>query len=239
VPPSTRSGFTPGTQAAAGALAGSLSAEDLNKDMSETGTVTVVVGRFEPLIGRGLMEVLCEDDRVDILGSELGCVELEHAVVARVPRVAVVDESAEPFVLARLRLLQPSTGVVVLAYSPSPEYGLRLLTCGATCLARSAPITDILSGIHLTAQGARVFASLDGHRVERRYPSNGSLLTPRETEVLRHISANRSNPEIAGELHISVETVSTHVTSIRRKLDAKSKRELVGIPIPTPPSLGI
>jgi DNA-binding NarL/FixJ family response regulator len=137
-------------------------------------------------------------------------------------------------VLARLRSLQPSTGVVVLAHSPSPEYGLRVLTSGATCIARSAPITEILAAVHLTAQGTRVFVSLDGHRVERRYPSNASLLTPREIEVLRHVSANRSNPEIAGELHISIETVSTHVASIRRKLNVKSKRDLIGMPIPSP-----
>jgi DNA-binding NarL/FixJ family response regulator len=194
--------------------------------------VTVVVGRLDPLIGYGLAHVLGEDSRVRVLAGDLEHVELEHVVAHRLPRVAVMDESEEPFALVRLRSAHPATGVMVLAHNPSHVYGMRLLASGATCLARSVSATELLAAIHLTAGGERVFVSSDGHRFERRYPDNASHLTPRETEVLAHLSRGRSNPEIAQALQISVDTVHTHVASIRRKLNVQSKRELIGMPIP-------
>ena len=52
------------------------------------------------------------------------------------------------------------------------------------------------------------------------------VLTPREAEVLAAVARNRTNAEIAAELYISVRTVETHVSSLLRKLDADSRREL-------------
>ena len=43
--------------------------------------------------------------------------------------------------------------------------------------------------------------------------------------VLRLLGAGLSNPEIADELVVSVNTVKTHVQSIYRKLGVNSRRE--------------
>jgi len=52
-------------------------------------------------------------------------------------------------------------------------------------------------------------------------------LSHREREVLRHAASMLSNPEIAGELYISVNTVKTHLASIYRKLGANDRRQAV------------
>jgi DNA-binding NarL/FixJ family response regulator len=193
--------------------------------------VTAVVGRFDPLIEHGLAHVLGSDPKVHVIASGLEHAELERTVMDYAPEVAVLDETAEPFTLTRLRSLRPTTGVIVIAHNPSRTYGMNLLTSGATCLARSVSVADILSAVHFTAQGGRLFVTLDGERAERQYPSDVCLLTPRETEVLEHLSVGRSNPEIARTLQISVETVHTHVAHIRQKLKVQSKRDLIGIPV--------
>ncbi|MGB6456682.1 MAG: response regulator transcription factor, partial [Streptosporangiaceae bacterium] len=54
-------------------------------------------------------------------------------------------------------------------------------------------------------------------------------LTAREMEVLRLVSAGRSNREIAAELYISGKTVSVHVSSILGKLGAASRTEAAAI----------
>jgi DNA-binding NarL/FixJ family response regulator len=43
-------------------------------------------------------------------------------------------------------------------------------------------------------------------------------LTPRETQVLRHVALGLSNKDIGNSLQISVETVKEHVQNIFRKL---------------------
>jgi LuxR family transcriptional regulator, maltose regulon positive regulatory protein len=50
-------------------------------------------------------------------------------------------------------------------------------------------------------------------------------LSPQEQRVLRLLGAGMSNPEIAEELVISVNTIKTHVQSIYRKLGVSSRRE--------------
>jgi ATP/maltotriose-dependent transcriptional regulator MalT len=50
-------------------------------------------------------------------------------------------------------------------------------------------------------------------------------LSPQEQRVLRLLAAGRSNPEIAEELVVSVNTVKTQVQSIFRKLNVKSRWE--------------
>ena len=54
-------------------------------------------------------------------------------------------------------------------------------------------------------------------------------LTPRQTEVLRLLERGRSTEQIAGELHLSIETVRNHVRHILRALDAHSRLEAVAI----------
>lgn len=50
-----------------------------------------------------------------------------------------------------------------------------------------------------------------------------SGLTSREREILELVAAGRSNPEIAVELYVSVDTVKTDVRHILAKLEAKNR----------------
>jgi DNA-binding CsgD family transcriptional regulator len=59
-----------------------------------------------------------------------------------------------------------------------------------------------------------------------------SALTPRETEILGHLSRSRSYDEIAAILSIDIETVRTHARRVRRKLGLRTSRELIGVYVP-------
>ena len=51
------------------------------------------------------------------------------------------------------------------------------------------------------------------------------LLTEREIEVLRYLAQGRSNPQIARELNISVNTVKTHISHILDKLQLENRTQ--------------
>ena len=54
-------------------------------------------------------------------------------------------------------------------------------------------------------------------------------LTPRQAEVLRLLERGRSTTQIAGDLHLSQETVRNHVKALLHALGASSRLEAVAI----------
>jgi glucan phosphorylase len=72
--------------------------------------------------------------------------------------------------------------------------------------------------------------SLDakGRQAEAPQPVDPELdlLSRREREVLRYIARGYTYKEVAHELHISVKTVETHVSSVLRKLQLSNRYEL-------------
>ena len=61
----------------------------------------------------------------------------------------------------------------------------------------------------------------------RRAASASSQLTPRETEILNAIARGFTYAESAELLHLSVQTVHTHLKNIYKKLAVHSKTEAV------------
>ena len=51
------------------------------------------------------------------------------------------------------------------------------------------------------------------------------LLTPKEKEILKALSKGLRYKEIASEMHISIETVRSHVRHIYEKLHVQSRTE--------------
>jgi LuxR family transcriptional regulator, maltose regulon positive regulatory protein len=86
---------------------------------------------------------------------------------------------------------------------------------------------------HQTAHGALLADILDVlHGSSPAVNERGSLppveeLSPGELRVLRYLPTNLSRPEIAGELSVSLNTVSTHLRSIYAKLQVRDRSSAV------------
>ena len=77
-----------------------------------------------------------------------------------------------------------------------------------------ADILDVLRGASLAASDQPVIAQAEE-------------LSPGELKVLRYLPTNLSRPEIAAELSVSVNTVSTHIRSIYAKLQVGDRSSAV------------
>jgi DNA-binding NarL/FixJ family response regulator len=85
---------------------------------------------------------------------------------------------------------------------------------------------ELLDSTRRVAAGEKVWKK-GGPTGERDGVSpEGPPLTPREMEVLAMKLQRRTNAEIAAALHISLNTVKHHVTSIYKKL-AKTRKDLL------------
>ncbi len=83
--------------------------------------------------------------------------------------------------------------------------------------AHGALLADILDVLHGSSPAVEEQSSL---------PS-AEELSPGELRVLRYLPTNLSRPEIAGELSISLNTVSTHLRSIYAKLQVRDRSSAV------------
>jgi len=81
----------------------------------------------------------------------------------------------------------------------------------------------------ITRELAELGVALDvQHESGRALPEvDLSRLSPRETQVLRHLLEGRSLPAIGEQLRIALPTVRNHLKSLVRKLGVRSQAELL------------
>jgi LuxR family transcriptional regulator, maltose regulon positive regulatory protein len=113
-----------------------------------------------------------------------------------------------------LALAEPDRLVLPFAMTGSREL-LEALPRHET--AHAALLTDILDVLHGSSPAAE----------NQPLPLYVEELSPGELRVLRYLPTNLSRPEIAGELSVSVNTVSTHVRSIYAKLQVRDRSSAV------------
>jgi DNA-binding NarL/FixJ family response regulator len=191
--------------------------------MEAHGPVTVLLARFEDLIGAGLRSLIGADPSLRIVATDVTADRLTDVIGEHAPRVAILNLAAllTPADVNRLHRAHPATQLIVLATDPSPGECSQLLALGAAaCLGRDVQSRDVLNTIHLASRGLHVVPR--GASAATRH----DVLTPREADVLGLLQLGRSNGEIAAELSVSVETVRTHARSVFRKLGVRSRREL-------------
>jgi DNA-binding NarL/FixJ family response regulator len=198
--------------------------------------VTVAMMSLEGLAGHAVAAALRADRSVRVLASDLGADEVERAIVQWRPRVVIVDESVEHSLLVGLGARHPATGVVVLVPRPWHLLGTSLLEVGATCLARDSSSADLLKAVRCAAEGEPTFFAADARHVARRGSIAPEVLTPSQLKVFVHLARGRSYEEIGRELHLSPATVRSHADAICSKYHVKSKRELIGMRVPSMPA---
>jgi DNA-binding NarL/FixJ family response regulator len=202
--------------------------------MSLRSPVSVMIGRFEDLVGRGLRALIDDDPNLAVVAHDVPPELVARTVAERAPQVALLNFGSleRPTDVRELAGAHPGTRLIVLANRPSPAECNQMLAFGATaCLSKETQARDVLSAIHLASRGLHVLprTARDPAGVEPPRQAGPQLLTPREADVLEQLQQGRSNAEIAVALHVGIETVRTHARNIYRKLGVRSRRDLARI----------
>ncbi|HEX7518549.1 MAG TPA: response regulator transcription factor [Chthoniobacterales bacterium] len=117
--------------------------------------------------------------------------------------------------------------IVVLTTYAGDDRIHRALAAGASAYLIKDTLADVLLDAirKVHAGGSFVDPAVAAELAQRSM--SGPSLSDRETEVLRMISAGRSNKEIAAALFVAESTVKTHVASIYDKLKVTDRTEAV------------
>lgn len=127
----------------------------------------------------------------------------------------------------------PDVAVLVLTMHSEEQYALRAFQAGASGFVTKDTASEelvaavrkvVAGGVFVTAALAeRVVQQLNG----RRPPSDLSVLSNRELEIMQRIVAGERLIDIAQALHLSIKTVSSHKAHILEKLQLDSTASLI------------
>jgi two-component system, NarL family, response regulator YdfI len=167
----------------------------------------------------------------DMSGADLGSALRQARAGVMVVADLDLDEDQRE---TASRIAEVGAGVVLLTDNAEGAWVAQLLASGArSVLRRDCSGRQLAAAVQAVAAGltalepemvqALLRPPLDTIELE---PGEEEL-TPRETEVLRMMTAGLSNREIASALGISEHTVKFHITSIFGKLGTSSRTEAV------------
>ncbi len=157
------------------------------------------------------------------------------------PHVVVMDISMPDLngVEATRHILResPNTRVTALSMYSDRRFVTGMLRAGASgYLLKQCAYDELVRGVQTVADGHTYLSpQIADLVVERciRQPASaaetaarGSVLTPREREVLQLLSEGHGAKQIAARLHVSARTIDTHRQHIMSKLDLHSAAEL-------------
>ena len=121
----------------------------------------------------------------------------------------------------------PQIRVIALTASMDEARMMGVLRAGAAgYLRKDAEPETLLAAVRTVAAGKTyIDPSIGRQMLMGAAPADD--LTPRETEVLRHLALGRSNKDIARTLGISDETVKTHVGHLLSKLQVENRAQAI------------
>lgn len=131
----------------------------------------------------------------------------------------------------RVRALSPHTQVVVLTAYTDDARVVAALRAGAIGYVRKDSEPEVfLAAVRAAARGQAALDPAVAGSVLQDLVRGGPLaeeLSEREKDVLHQLAHGRTNREIAQALHVSEETVKTHVGNILSKLQLSHRTQAV------------
>jgi two-component system nitrate/nitrite response regulator NarL len=114
--------------------------------------------------------------------------------------------------------------VVALTASFDEARMMGVLRAGASGYVRKDADPEVLPAAIRAVVAGRTFIDPAIGRHLTRTPETDEL-TPRESDVLRHLAVGASNRTIAAALNVSEETVKTHVANVLSKLQVENRAQ--------------
>ena len=201
---------------------------------SETqARISVVVGDDHPAMRSSLRKLLESIPGFEVVGEAGDLTLTRRHVEGHRPDVLVLDlrmpDGSSIEAINALRKLLPALHVVVVSVDDSPGFAQRALAAGASgYVLKDRADEDLPRAVRAAARGEELVSEpVAGRLAQMRQTLTGGRLSSRETEVLRLIALGHTSSEIAQHLSLSPRTIETHRAHIHRKLEVKTRAELV------------
>jgi DNA-binding NarL/FixJ family response regulator len=195
------------------------------------GVISVLLVDDHLLVRRGFRRMLEDDPGIVVVAEAGDGQEAVESAERERPDVVVMDFALPSMngAIAARKIAEsvPEAAVLIVSMHAEPACVRNCLDAGAKgYLLKNAMDLELVEAVKTLAGGGTV---LDPRLTltANRAGDPGSLLSPREVEVLQLIVHGKSNKDIAAILKISANTVAVHRANLMQTLDIHNTAELV------------
>lgn len=204
--------------------------------MSE-GRIRVFIAEGSSVFGRGLSSCLAESHDMNVVGQVRAGADLPGLLETGQFDVMLLDATLsglEGFALVQqIREVCPKAPILLVGASADVRWLLRGIRTGASgVISREAAPEEFCAAIRRVHSGHLYIAEHLAEKLVLFYQRNEGepleeRLSPREFEVMKHLSAGMKLSEIARKLNISHQTVTTHRRHILEKTGLRTTAEII------------
>jgi len=203
--------------------------------------IKVVVAEDHLITREGICRRLQDESNLTVIGEAGDGEEAVQMVAERQPDVVVMDVAMPKLngieATRQIKLIRPTTAVLILSAYDDDEYVFGLLEAGAAgYLLKTASGDELTRAIRAVYKGEPVLDPIIARKVIAYFRFRGKVaqvrkasehLTNREIDIIKRAAKGMSNKGIANELHLSARTVEGNLRTIFNKLGVGSRTEAV------------
>lgn len=199
------------------------------RDQTRTRSrIRILLADDHHVVRQGLAAIIGTEPDLHIVGEacdgETACqlyFQLQPDVLVLDLRMPILDGFGA---VKRIIAECPQARILIMTTYDADEDVWRCLRAGARgYVLKDATQPEIIAAIRTVAAGESFTTPRLALKLARRANSPG--LTPREQDVLRHLTAGKTNKAIAAVIGLGEGTVKSHVKSLLQKLGAKTRTE--------------
>ncbi|HYI77288.1 MAG TPA: response regulator transcription factor [Chryseolinea sp.] len=205
--------------------------------MSTKNAIDALIADSQPLTVAGLETFLSVKQGIKIVGKVSKGGDLIDLMEKLQPALLIVEYNIPGYIsvddIRNAMLTSTKTNVLILSSDNNKASILEALQLGVKgYVTKECSLEEVGMAVQSTARGEKFFC----HKIldiimEKHFSvtteSEPTVLTTRETEILKLIAHGHSTQGIADTLFLSPHTVQTHRKSIIKKLNIKSPTEFV------------
>jgi DNA-binding NarL/FixJ family response regulator len=169
-----------------------------------------------------------------VIGHVNGRSASAQSIAGARPHVVLLDDMGQSVqvvnLIREIKAEQDRIAVIVLTLAMDPEWLDGIFDAGATgAISKATPPLALTTLVRETINEhvVHVYRRFlpDQHSRSNGMAVKGSMLTPRELEVLQLVAAGSTNGEIARSLWVTERTVKFHLSNLYRKIDVGNRTE--------------
>jgi DNA-binding NarL/FixJ family response regulator len=198
--------------------------------------VKVLIADDHAVVRAGLRQFLEEDPGIGEIGEASTGREVLEALRAGRWDLLILDinmpDRSGLDILSHIRAAGFATRVLVMSGLPERQYALNVLRAGARgYLSKDGAPEELLKAVRAILDGRRYVSPALAEMLVSELDQDvekplHARLSEREFQVLCKLAAGRAVSDIAGELCLSVKTVSTYRTRVLEKMHLQTNADL-------------